>query len=184
MIDLLNIYYSKDKEPYERLIIHSKQVAEKALECAKMLDIPDINLKFIWEAAMLHDIGIFMVHAPQIGCKGNAPYVCHGYLGMQLLEKKGLHQHARVCARHVGVGLSPKDIREQKIPIPEIDMRPETLEEQIICYADKFYSKNGSFDEKSITTIEKDLLRYNPKSVDIFRQWHERFSFINNNKKL
>jgi len=174
--NLLNKYYSKNKDLLELLRTHSEQVAKKALKCAKNLDIPDLDLRFIWEASMLHDIGIFMVHAPKIGCNGNEPYVCHGYLGRLLLEENGLHKHALVCERHVGVGLSLEDIRNQKIPLPFRDMRPKSIEEQIICYADKFFSKNGNFEEKTIENIENELLRYSKRSVDTFRQWHKNFA--------
>ena len=61
---------------------------------------------------MLHDIGIFLTHAPQIGCHGDKPYICHGYLGRELLEKEGFPRHAIVCETHVGVGLTIADIEK------------------------------------------------------------------------
>ncbi len=59
---------------------------------------------------MLHDIGIFLTNAPHIGCYGDKPYICHGYLGREILDKEGLPGHAMVCERHVGAGLTVTDI--------------------------------------------------------------------------
>ena len=42
----------------------------------------------------------------------------------ELLEKEGLPQHALVCDRHTGVGITIEDIRAQELPIPERDMTP------------------------------------------------------------
>ena len=97
------------------------------------------------EAAMLHDIGIFLTHAPSLGCNGPHPYLKHGHLGCKLLEKEGLPKHALVCERHVGVGITRKDVLDHKLPLPAKDMLPLSLEEKIICYADKFFSKNGAY---------------------------------------
>ena len=43
--------------------------------------------------------------------------------------------------RHTGAGLTKKEIIEQELPLPQQDFLPETTEEKLICYADKFFSK-------------------------------------------
>ena len=37
---------------------------------------------------------------------------------MKMLDSEGLPQHALVCERHIGVGLTMEDIRLQKLPLP------------------------------------------------------------------
>src|SRR3990167_4819755 len=106
VIKLLEKYYRPDSKTYYLLVRHSRLVANKALEVAERVKELGPDLKFIEEAAMLHDIGIFMTHAPEIECFGKKPYICHGYLGRELLEKEGFPKHALVCERHVGVGIS------------------------------------------------------------------------------
>jgi uncharacterized protein len=165
-------YYTESSSLYNCLISHSENVAQKALACAKNLDV---DLNFIKEAALLHDIGIYLTYAPKIECYGNLPYIFHGCLGKGLLEQKGFFRHARVCANHVGVGLSIKDIQAQSLPLPEIDMQPETLEEKLICYADKFFSKTKNNVEKSLDQIQWDLSRYNQKAFEKFLTWHQSF---------
>jgi uncharacterized protein len=60
-------------------------------------------------------------------------------------------------------------------------MTPQTIEEQIICYADKFYSKNGHRHpvlEKSAEEIILDLSPYGQDKVARFLSWHRQFEGI------
>jgi uncharacterized protein len=163
---------------YEILVAHSSLVADKALALARNLSHLNPDMGFIHEAAMLHDIGIIMTRTPELGCTGTLPYICHGVSGRAILEKAGLARHGRVCECHVGVGITIEDIRSGKLPLPLRDMTPQTLEEQIICYADKFYSKNGHGHpvlEKSAEEIILGLSPYGPEKVDRFLSWHRQF---------
>jgi len=69
-------------------------VAGKALAIARRARRLGPDLKFIGEAAMLHDIGILVTDQPSLGCYGDKPYICHGYAGREILEKEGLPAHA------------------------------------------------------------------------------------------
>ena len=84
-------------------------------------------------------------------------YICHGYLGGQILQKEGLPKHALICERHVGVGITRQDILQHQLDLPARDMIPQTIEEIVICFADLFYSKDALKleKEKSITKIVK-----------------------------
>ena len=156
---------------------HGEQVAAKALAVADHLETEGLDREFLREAAMLHDIGIFLTDTPSLGCRGDAPYIRHGTLGRELLEGHGLHRHALVCERHVGVGLSVADIRQQRLPLPLRDMRPATLEEEVICYADKFYSKNTppGAPPRSVGRIVESLRRYGESPAKRFAAWARRF---------
>ncbi len=173
VIGLIEKYYSHDSEAYFLLVHHSRLVAEKALQVAARISMPVPDLTFIEEAAMLHDIGIFMTDEPLIGCYGTHPYIAHGCLGRDLLEKEGLPAHALVCERHVGTGLTSADIAEGNLPIPRRSMKPVTLEEQIICFADKFYSKKKDrlMHEKPVAEIRKGLARYGKSKLQQFDEW-------------
>ena len=176
-IELLEQYYDSNSKTFEILVEHGKQVANKALEAAKR--VPDLkpDLEFIKTAAMLHDIGIFETNSPSFGCYGKHPYICHGILGSDLLKKKGYPELALVCERHVGVGISIEDIQRHNLPLPERDLIPTSIEEQIVCYADKFFSKNGNGRpaEKPIAEIIDSLSRYGPDKVQRFESWVKMF---------
>jgi uncharacterized protein len=158
------------------LLKHSEMVARKALEVARRLKRLNPDLRFIEEASMLHDIGIFLTNAPQLGCHGKEPYILHGVLGRDILESKGLPRHALVCERHVGAGITEADIRTNRLPLPARDMVPVSLEERIICYADKFFSKdNGPLGEKPLEHVRQMINRYGPEKLSAFDRWHEEF---------
>ena len=171
--DILAEFYTPGTPLFETLVTHSKLVAKKAREVALSVAHLNPDLDFIEEAAMLHDIGICLTNAPQIGCHGNHPYIWHGYLGAQLLKEKGLHRHALVCERHPGTGISAEAIRDHNLGLPERDMCPISLEEKIICFADKFYSKTPASleTEKSVDEVLDILSGYGGDQVTTFKEW-------------
>lgn len=179
-LDLIRIYYRPGTPVYEMLLHHCASVAEAALEVAARVPELRPDTAFIREAAMLHDIGILLTRAPEIGCFGRHAYVCHGYLGRKILEKHDLPAHARVCERHVGVGLSAADIAGQRLPLPVRDMLPETVEEQIICFADTFFSKTPppAGTRRSADAVAAALERYGRDKAERFRGWLERFGSV------
>ena len=170
-------YYEPGSTSYMILVEHSKAVAGKAMEIARRVAHLNPDMEFVEAAAMLHDIGIFMTMAPEIGCFGDKQYICHGYLGRELLEREGLPKHALVCERHVGVGISIVDIDNQKLPIPRRDMLPITLEEKIICFADKFFSKKEESLNavRPIEEVRRQLTRYGREQLRRFEQMYEMF---------
>ena len=164
-IDIIQKYYTEGSELYEILLTHSHSVADKALEIARMHPEWTIDLDFVSEAALLHDIGIVQTDAPKIYCFGESRYICHGYLGAEMLRNEGLERHALVCERHTGSGLTKEEILKNHLPIPPRDMLPETLEEKLICFADKFYSKSHLEQEKTVDKIRKSVSKHGEDSL-------------------
>ena len=176
-IELLERYYDPNSKTFQILVEHGRQVADKARSAAQSVLAMKPDLDFIEAAAMLHDIGIFQTDTPQFGCFGKHPYICHGILGSDILKKEGHPRLALVCERHIGVGISKADIRQQNLPLPDRDMIPVSIEEQIVCYADKYFSKNGNGRpaEKPIKDIIASLKRHGPGKVQRFESWVKQF---------
>lgn len=174
---ILKFHYLPSSRAGRILREHGRLVARKALAAARAVSHLAPDREFIRQAALLHDIGIRFTRAPRLGCAGAYPYICHGYLGRELLEKEGYPRHGLVCERHVGVGISRQDILGQGLPLPLRDMLPVTIEEQIICYADKFFSKNGDVAprEKSLAEITQSLARYGNDKAERFLRWAQLF---------
>jgi len=176
-IDIIRKYYDPQSRAYQILVEHSEAVAQKALAVAERVMHLRPDLSFLEEAAMLHDIGVFATSAPEIGCHGDKPYVCHGVLGRKLLENEGLPRHALVCERHLGVGISRQEIRANRLPLPDREMVPLSIEEKIICYADKFFSKYpGKLrEEMPVEAILKSLRKYGEDKVRRFDELRALF---------
>lgn len=182
MLDCLSIiqrYYTPGNDDYRVLVLHSRQVADMAVTIGQRLidrHVP-LDIEFIEEAAMLHDIGMCRTDAPGIHCHGSEPYILHGILGRQMLDSLGLYRHARVCERHTGAGITAAEIISQHLPItPPRDLLPETLEEQIICYADKFFSKSRPGEPaKTLERARQTLARFGADTLARFDAMAERF---------
>lgn len=177
MIDynaIIDKYYGNYPELRNVLVTHSRQVADRAL---KIVDAhPEwtenglVDRQFVEEAAMLHDIGIIFCDAPKIYCRGTHKYIEHGYLGAELLRAENLPKHALVAERHTGTGITIEQVEREELPIPERDYCPQSLEEKIICYADKFYSKSHLGEEVSIEKIKYNIWKYGHEA---FVRWNE-----------
>ena len=172
---LIDKYYPAEPRLRQLLFTHSRYVADKALETAARHPELNADITFLEEGAMLHDIGIAGCDAPSIFCFGSLPYICHGIEGARILAEDGLFRHARVCERHTGSGLTAEEIIDEALPLPPRDMLPETIEEKIICYADKFFSKNPDAlsVEKSIDKVIDGFKKFGEQPLKRFLQLHE-----------
>ena len=154
-------YYPADDELRRVLLQHSRQVADRCLTIVRKHRELPVDVQFLEEAAMLHDIGIYRCDAPSIHCHGTEPYIKHGPIGGDLLRSEGFERHARAAERHTGTGLPGYE--------------PETLEEQIVCYADKFYSKSQPDHVRSVLETAQSLEKFGHAGVLKFLAWSERF---------
>ena len=180
MLDCLSIiqrYYTPGNDDYLVLVSHSRQVADLAVKLSqRLMDCgTPIDIEFVEEAAMLHDIGIFLTDAPRIYCFGTEPYIRHGLLGAELVRKEGYPRHALVCERHTGAGISLADINQRNLPLPQQDMLPVSLEEQVICFADKFFSKTRLEHEKTVEEARRSLLKFGDEGLERFDKWCKDF---------
>ncbi|MFX0021722.1 MAG: HDIG domain-containing metalloprotein [Candidatus Hermodarchaeota archaeon] len=104
---------------------HSEKVAEKALEIAQKIKKANVDMNLIEIGALLHDIGRTQTH----GFK-------HALIGGKILKQRGFsNKLTRICETHILGGLDKEDAK--KVGLPEENYLPLTLEEKIICLADK-----------------------------------------------
>ena len=115
----------KLKVPYN-VRRHSLKVADKALELAEKIKLREIDLDLIEIGGLLHDIGRCKTH----GFK-------HALIGAKIIRERGLSERlAKICETHILGGLDKEDAKQ--VGLPERDFLPSTLEEKIICLADKY----------------------------------------------
>jgi uncharacterized protein len=98
------------------------------------------------------------------------PYICHGIIGREILEAEGLPRHALVCEHHTGSGLTIDEIIAQELPLPHRDMLPTTIEEKLVCYADKFFSKSRIAPAKPLEKVQADMARFGEASLNRFNE--------------
>ena len=178
-LSLLEHHHLPGTLTHRVLLSHGREVAGLATAVAERLNrTTPVDIALVSEAAWLHDIGIGLTSIPRLGCGGVAPYIAHGILGAELLKAAGFPRHALVCERHIGVGLGIADIDRQQLPLPRREMCPESLEEQIVAYADLFFSKtpDGPGGPHSVAEVRAKLGRFGTAKVAVFDRWHACFA--------
>lgn len=173
---IIDKFYPEDSKLKKLLIRHSRDVADMALQIARRHTELQIDMQFLEEGAMLHDIGIFLTDAPGIHCHGKDPYIRHGVDGAKLLRSEGYPRHARVCERHTGAGITQRQIDERHLPLPRQDFLPETVEEKLICYADKFFSKSSPDRVKTLEQAERSVAKHGEDGLRRFCEWKQMFA--------
>ncbi|MDR0538365.1 MAG: phosphohydrolase [Tannerellaceae bacterium] len=177
-LEIINRHYSNNPKAKELVIEHGRDVARKALDiiCRR----PDLCVDpiFIKHAAVIHDIGIIFCNAPEFYCFGEANYICHGYLGSQVVSREGFPAYALICERHTGTGITVEEILRRNLPIPCREMLPVTIEEKLICYADKFFSKGNIGKERSLAKVREKIAKHGEDAILRFEQLHNLFEGI------
>lgn len=174
---IIDKYYPAETPLRDIYIRHSRSVADKALSIARQCRL-SLDPAEIEAAAMLHDIGITLTDAAGIHCHGTEPYLAHGRLGADLLRKEGAPEElARVAERHTGTGLTPADVERMGGILPsDRSYMPRTQLERLICYADKFYSKNGDMKEKPVERVKASLAKFGDDALKRFGQLEKEFT--------
>ncbi len=173
--EIIDKYYPVGTQRRDIYLKHCRQVADLALEIMRRKGLP-LDERSVEEAAMLHDIGIFLTDAPGIDCHGTEPYIMHGVAGGKLLREEGFsEQTARVAERHTGTGIDEEDIERQGLPLPPGNYMPESLLERLVCYADKFYSKSGEMRQKPMEKVVASMAKISPSTLERFLKLREEF---------
>ena len=80
------------------------------------------------------------------------------------------------AAQSLAVENSNQQIEQQHLPLPlDRTYEPETLEEQVVCYADKFYSKSHVDRERTVVETAQSLEKFGPEGVQRFLKWVKLF---------
>lgn len=121
-------------------------LASELTERGKVVDAEVVNA-----SALLHDIG-----------RNKTQTVRHGLEGAELLEREGVDEKVvAVVRKHVGAGLSAEEARS--LGLPNYDYIPRTVEERIVCFADKMVDYNR------VRPFEAEVQRFVRKGHDVQR---------------
>jgi uncharacterized protein len=177
ILKLIERHYPPGSLALRIYLPHCQAVTGLALKIARTHPEFKADEEILAHSAMLHDIGIKFTDSSEIGCFGSLPYLAHGYKGRELLEKEGLAHIAPVCERHIGVGITMDDIRNNNLPLPLRDMTPQTIEEKIVCYADKFFSKSADnlMIPKPFHKVQKSIRKYGESKWKVFEKMMDIF---------
>ena len=150
----------------ENVYQHCQKVASYAVVLANLYNDKNIganlDIDLIFMGAMVHDIGWL---AAPIERQNS---VRHGEEGDNWLLELGIEEKvARFCLCHVGSGFSQNEASQKGLD-PNLNHLPLTLEEMVVTYADKFFSKNGK--THTIEEIDEEMKGYGEES---YTRWLE-----------
>lgn len=110
-----------------KVLKHAVKVAEVAKDLTGKLKSKgySVDEELVVAGALLHDVGRAVTHD-----------VSHGVMGGRIIRRRNLDEKlARIVERHVGGGIPIEEATNLKLG--SLNLMPETLEEKIVCYADK-----------------------------------------------
>ena len=129
------------------VIDHCTAVADLAVETAEKLKSKGlkVNVELVEAGALLHDLGRSRCHS-----------VDHAVVGAQIAQSIGLPEPViRIIKRHVGAGITAKEAKA--LGWPKDTYTPQTIEEKVVCYADKRIDKSKVIPiEVEIEKLKKD----------------------------
>ena len=137
----------------KRIVTHCKSCAWISRMLAQRASAKGspVDEKAVVAGALLHDIGRTQVQDAS-----------HGQVGAAILEREGVDPAvANIVRRHVGAGISREEAT--KLGFPEGEYVPQTLEEKIVCFADKM------LDGEKARPFEEEVKRFVRKGHDVER---------------
>jgi len=137
----------------ERIVAHCRTVARVSMMIADEFERrgKGVDSQVVSAGALLHDIGRARVQG-----------VRHGLEGSEILRKEGVDEKVvEVVRRHVGAGISAEEASE--LGLPDLDYVPKTLEERIVCFADKMV------DGETVRPFDGEVQRFVKKGHDVER---------------
>ncbi|MEV8374190.1 HDIG domain-containing metalloprotein [Kribbella sp. NPDC056861] len=166
-IRALHAQYAPTKEAFEVVYEHCRIVCGLAEQVIKTNNLT-VDVDLVRAGCLLHDLGVHRLD-------GTA-YIRHGILGHDLLRELGFPETiARFCSHHTGVGLTREDIALQGLPIPPGDYLAETVEEELVMYADKFHSKSNPPRFVTAAAYQAAVLRFGAGKAARFAELVARY---------
>lgn len=166
--------HAPSQAAFELVFTHCQiiwELASQLIESGRLR----VNTELVKAGCYLHDIGVYRLYLPD-GNINHALYITHGTEGYELLKEEGFDEQLRRFAScHTGVGLAKQEIEDSHLPVPPADYFAETLEEQLVMYADKFHTKTTPPAFMTADTYAEQLEKFGAEKPEKFRAFQEKF---------
>jgi uncharacterized protein len=174
--DILKLHkkYAPTEEALQSVYTHCQIIAEIAADLLQKKP-QSVDLKLVEAGCLLHDIGVYKLYRPD-GVKDRSAYISHGIIGDDILKNEGIDERiCKIASHHTGVGLTKEDIIKSGLDIPHQDYVAETIEEELVMYADKFHSKADSPRFNSFESYKETVKEFGEDKVEKFVAMSEKF---------
>ena len=141
--------YAPNDKVYELVYGHCQIVCEIALWCADNIKAEvKVDKSVLQAAALLHDIGTYVLFDDEGKVANERLYPQHAILGAKIVSDEGIDSRiSEIIETHILLGLTRQEIIDTPWLLPARDYVPSTIEGELLCYADRFHSKQPTFNE-------------------------------------
>jgi uncharacterized protein len=149
-----------------------KDIAEQLIAKSGL----NVDADLVRTGCLLHDVGVYPLFDADNHKLAGRAYLTHGIEGESILKAEGMPRELwRIASHHTGVGLTADDISNGNLPLPVEDYFAETIEEELIMYADKFHSKTTPPYFNSFEWYKQDIAQFGEDKVRKFEAMAEKF---------
>ena len=174
-IEQLHHKYAPNDKVYDLVYGHCQIVCEIALWCADNIKSDSkVDTDLLQAAALLHDIGTYILFDDDGKVSNERMYPQHAILGAKIVVDEGIDMKiSKIIETHVLLGLTKQEIIDTPWVLPARDYEPDTIEGELLCYADRFHSKYPTFN--AFDTFLDKLKSNLPLQAAKFEAWSKRF---------
>lgn len=172
-IEALHKKYAPSQKVFDLVYGHCQIVEQMALWCSQNSNLV-IDQNLLSSSALLHDLGSYVFFDKQANNLNSQLYPLHAILGAKIVRDEGLEEKISfIIETHILTGLTKQEIKDYDWRLPLKDYLPQTIEAQIVGYADCFHSKHPVFNSFNYyySNLEKNL----PMQAKNFKILSEKF---------
>lgn len=174
-IEQLHKKYAPNEHVFGLVYTHCKIVCEIAEWCVEHNGIA-VDIELLRAACLLHDIGTYVLFDTEGHVENGRLYTLHAIIGAKIIADEGFDMRiANAIETHVLLGLSKAEITQpdSQFIVPAKDYVPQTIEAELLCYADRFHSKHPTFNDPD--TFLAKLTANLPVQAERYAKYMQRF---------
>lgn len=167
--------YAPNELVFDLVYMHCRIVCEIAEWCVEQKGLV-VDIELLRAACLLHDIGTYVLYDAEGHVENRRLYPLHAIIGAKIIADEGFDERiVNAIETHILLGLSKEEITQpgSKFILPAKDYTPQTIEAELLCYADRFHSKHPTFNDPDTFLVK--LTASLPVQAERYAKYMQRF---------
>jgi len=172
----LHCHMAPNQDTFNLVWTHCQIVALIALQRAQSYTQQPVNYQKVVVGGLVHDIGVYRLFKENSLQFDMSRYLFHGLEGWLILQEEHFGEEIANFARnHTGLGITHYDVYKEHLPLPLGDYSPQTVEQELVMYADKFHTKSNPPEFISVTAARRSALKFGSENAKKFDYYQQKF---------